>query len=219
MKAINHHLNDATLMAYAAGTTPENMNLAIASHLSMCAQCQNRLHHMEAIGAEALEDTMPMSMGEEALSRILSILDEDFDNLTPEPANQPKKSEFPNPLADFLPEKISDIDWKVLAPGIKHFPLEGVKSSKGTLRLLKISPGVTIPEHSHHGSELTLVLKGSFSDEVGCFKAGDIADIDDETNHQPIADSDEDCICLIATEGPLRFKTMMPKIMQYFTGM
>jgi putative transcriptional regulator len=49
--------------------------------------------------------------------------------------------------------------------------------------------------------------------------AGDIADLDDDIHHQPIADTDEDCICLIVTEAPLKFKAMMPKLFQYFVGM
>jgi putative transcriptional regulator len=101
----------------------------------------------------------------------------------------------------------------------KTYLLADVKAGQGSIRLLKISPGVAIPEHGHSGSELTLVLKGSFSDENGCFKPGDIADLDDDTEHQPISDSYQDCICLIVTENPLRFKSLVPKVVQYFSGM
>ena len=37
---ITHHLTDALLMAYSAGTLPEAFNLAVATHVSMCDACR-----------------------------------------------------------------------------------------------------------------------------------------------------------------------------------
>ena len=91
--------------------------------------------------------------------------------------------------------------------------------AQGTLRLFKIAPGMAIPLHTHNGNEMTLILKGSYSDELGRFKAGDVADLDNDTDHQPIADTQEDCICLIATEAPLKFKGLLPRLMQPFIGL
>ena len=65
---------------------------------------------------------------------------------------------------------------------------------------------------------LTLILQGSFSDEIGRFTVGDIADLDNEVEHQPLVDSDVDCICLIATDAPLKFSTLLGKIVQPMTG-
>jgi putative transcriptional regulator len=56
--------------------------------------------------------------------------------------------------------------------------------------------------HGHAGAELTLVLSGAFSDASGAFRRGDLQDVDGETEHQPVGDKDEGCICLIAAEGP-----------------
>ena len=39
----------------------------------------------------------------------------------------------------------------------------------GELRLIKVSRGYGMPEHGHSGAELTLVLRGSFHDEIGRF--------------------------------------------------
>ena len=216
---IHHHLNDDTLMAYVAGAVSESMSFVIATHLSLCANCRNKVKEMEKIGGIALDDENKLAMQPGALDAVLGMLDEGFDKENLKPANDQKKSSIPMPLAQFIPNELDDIQWKNMAPGIKTFPLTEVKAGNGSIRLLKISPGVTIPEHSHNGSELTLVLKGSFSDEIGRFKAGDIADLDDDTDHQPIADSSEDCICLVVTEGPLKFKALVPRLMQYFVGM
>lgn len=216
---IHHHLNDDTLMAYAAGSVCEGMSFVIATHLSLCPSCRAKVKEMEKIGAISLEDAPPLAMRAGALEAIMGALEDDIDHESHKPANDYVNSSIPLPLRQFVPNEFEAIKWKNMAPGIKTFPLSAVRAGKGSVRLLKISPGVTIPEHGHSGTELTLVLKGSFSDEIGRFKAGDIADLDDDTNHQPIADSAEDCICLIVTEGPLKFKALVPRLMQYFVGM
>ncbi|MFY7862622.1 MAG: 3-oxoacyl-[acyl-carrier-protein] synthase III C-terminal domain-containing protein, partial [Rhodoluna sp.] len=42
--------------------------------------------------------------------------------------------------------------------------------TESQVRLLKIPAGKPVPEHSHGGRELTLVLKGAFSDGATVFK-------------------------------------------------
>lgn len=217
--SIHHHLNDDTLMAYVAGSVSESMSFVIATHLSVCASCRAKVKDMEKLGGAVLEDESPLAMQSGALDAVLMMLDEGFEDERPKPANDYKSSSLPMPLGRYVPGDLDDVKWKNMAPGIKSYTIPEVKAGNGALRLLKISPGVTIPEHSHSGSELTLVLKGSFSDEIGRFKAGDIADLDDDTDHQPISDGSEDCICLIVTEGPLKFKAVVPRLMQYFVGM
>jgi putative transcriptional regulator len=216
---IHHHLNDATLMAYAAGSVSESLSFVIATHLSVCSTCRARVAEMESLGGAELESQSEMTMSSTALDNVMALLDDDFFVEESKISKPVANSNIPSPLRDYLPHEYEALEWKTMAPGVKYFTLDGVNAGKGTLRLLKIAPGVTIPEHTHEGTELTLVLKGSFSDEVGRFMAGDIADLDDDIHHQPIADTDEDCICLIVTEAPLKFKAMMPKLFQYFVGM
>ena len=219
----NHHLSDATLMSYAAGNSPTHLALVIAAHLDQCAICRQKLKDMEAIAGTVLNMGTIQALSEDALHTTMAQLD----NLTqikidPETSgNQAvndNMSDLPS-LKHFLPDGgLDHIIWKNLAPGIKTHLFPQMSPEAGTLRLLKIAPGMTLPLHDHQGDELTMVLKGSYSDEIGRFKAGDVADLAEGTTHQPISDSDQDCICLIATEGPLRFKAMVPRIMQYFIG-
>ena len=84
--------------------------------------------------------------------------------------------------------------------------------------MFKIAPGTTLPVHTHSGTELSLVLRGSYCDELGRFQPGDIADVDQSDIHQPIADTDQDCICLIATEGPTVFQGVFNRMLQPLFG-
>ena len=85
-----------------------------------------------------------------------------------------------------------------------------------TVRLLRIPGGVAVPDHGHRGMELTLVLKGAFCDGSEQFRAGDVDVAGDETVHKPVAMPGEDCICLAATDAPLRFNALIPRIAQSF---
>jgi len=229
--SIHHHLSDATLGAFTAGALIESISLVVASHISNCPDCRKRRDQLEDIGGIQLQHTEPEDMSPDALEKVMIKLGKQKLPLASDPPNDsissfsnessPRRGnpEIPKPLRAYVPDRLEDVDWKSMAPGIKYFAIAGLNTADGTLSLLKIAPGVNIPEHRHQGIELTQVLKGSFSDEIGRFGVGDIADFDDDIEHQPIADTNEACICLIATEAPLKFTGLMPRLVQYFSGM
>jgi len=62
--------------------------------------------------------------------------------------------------------------------------------------------------------ELTLVLQGRFDDETGTFGVGDLEIADEDLEHTPIAGAGDPCICLAATDAPLRFRTFVPRLLQ-----
>ncbi|ESR25737.1 ChrR family anti-sigma-E factor [Lutibaculum baratangense] len=131
---------------------------------------------------------------------------------------EPRDMRLPVPLARRLNvSHLDEIRWRWLAPGV-HTHILDTPETAGTLRLLRIGPGVAMPEHGHGGTELTLVLSGSYADETGRYGAGDIADLDEDAEHSPKVDSDDDCICLIATEAPTRFKGVFGRLVQRYVG-
>ncbi len=52
---IRHHVSDALLLDYATGSLEESWSLALATHLSLCPECRQRLSAMEATGGAMLE--------------------------------------------------------------------------------------------------------------------------------------------------------------------
>ena len=73
-----------------------------------------------------------------------------------------------------------------------------------------------MPDHSHKGLEMTMVLQGAFSDEIDHFYRGDVEIADDNLTHKPKAETGELCICLAATQAPLVFNSWLPKLLQPF---
>jgi putative transcriptional regulator len=90
--------------------------------------------------------------------------------------------------------------------------------ARGQLKLLRIGAGRAMPEHGHGGEEITLVLQGAYRDHMGRFARGDVADLDEDIEHKPVVEQGGDCICLVATEAPTRFKSLAARLMQPFVG-
>ncbi|BBB26777.1 ChrR family anti-sigma-E factor [Amphritea japonica] len=212
---INHHLDDATLISYSAGALSQGMALVVATHISICAQCRQLAEANDALGGALLESLESETVADTMLANLLSQLDD-----TPQEvvtlAPVKHDPEIPAPLSDYIEGSLDQLEWKRIVPGVAYYdmPWEG----RGVSRLLRIAPGKSMLAHTHDGNELTMVLRGSFSDEIGRFCRGDVADLDDQIEHQPLVDSDEDCICLIATDAPLRFTTLFGKLVQPITG-
>ena len=53
---IVHHLDEATILSYAAGTLGEALSVAAACHISMCTECRAAVRKAEALGGEMLDD-------------------------------------------------------------------------------------------------------------------------------------------------------------------
>lgn len=215
---ISHHFDDATLISYAAGALPAGMALLVACHLHWCPACRERVRTAEAVGGALLEGLSPVSLADDALERVMANLDDAMAGEIAaylDPATAP--ADMPWPLWQQLQKPLDQLPWRRLGAGIQHFDLH--LGGSGATRLLRIQPGVSVPHHSHAGNELTLVLRGSYSDEIGRFQAGDVADLDGEVHHQPIVDTGQPCICLIATDAPLKFTGLMGRLAQPFIGL
>jgi len=211
--SITHHLDDATLMSFAAGALPAALSVVAASHAAMCARCRREVAALERVGGALLAALAPAMLDRAEPSAPAAPVS---------PARQEHHAagqsvELPKPLARLLYGDLDAVRWRRLGLGVWHhrLPVEG----SGALWLLKVAPGGVLPQHGHSGAELTLVLRGSFHDATGRYRIGDVADLDETIEHQPIADPGPDCICLVASEAPARFRGLIARLMQSMHGL
>ena len=61
-------------------------------------------------------------------------------------------------------------------------------------------------------------VPGGFTDGAENYRRGDVAGADPSVHHRPVADPDGACICLIVTEGKLRFSGLFGPLLTYFRG-
>jgi putative transcriptional regulator len=215
MTQIKHHLTEPLLMGYAAGTLPEAFNLVVATHITMCDECRAALAEYDAVGGAVMMDSAPVDVAEDALAATLAMIDGGKFAEQPAPVRT-KDSIFPGPLQDYITGDIDNLKWRKVGGGVSQLVLETSKDA--SVRLLRIPAGTAVPDHGHRGMELTLVLQGAFTDEEDRFGAGDLEVANEDLHHTPVAEEGVDCICLAATDAPLRFNGLVPRIAQRFIG-
>lgn len=212
--SINHHPDIATLMAFSAGTLDEAFSAVVATHLAMSEGGRDTLRHIDAIGGALLENEPEAEMSANALQRLLNGLDDEQAS-SPAPASQT----LPLPLQRYLPNGLEAVRWKWTGPGVATADLPVGSGQKSRLMLLRVGAGRRVPEHGHGGHELTLILSGAYSDRFGLFAAGDIADHDEDVEHQPIAEPGADCVCLVAVDAKLTFRGRLMRTLQPLFGL
>ena len=210
---IKYHLTPGILMAYAAGNLPEAFNLMVASHLSMCDACRAAAESYDSVGGAILEDIdAPEPMSDSSLAATMALIAGGAPDAPPRPIYT--DSIFPTPLQDYVGGDLKSVKWKSVGMGVKQAILK--TGSEASARLLLIPAGAAMPDHGHNGVEMTMVLQGAFQDDDEYFARGDVEIADTDTHHTPVADIHEDCICLVVTDAPLKFRGLIPKLAQPF---
>ena len=215
--SIKHHLTEGLIMGYSAGTLPEAFNLVIATHVSLCDDCRARVESYDALGGAMLDNSATATLGSGALDATLALIAAG----DAETADAPRRDSaprtsgvFPAPLRDYVGGDLDSVKWRPAGGGVKQALL--ATSKDATVRLIQIPAGAKVPDHGHQGTELTLVLQGAFRDETARFGRGDIEVANEELQHTPVAEEGETCICLAATDAPLKFKDLLPRMAQPF---
>lgn len=104
---------------------------------------------------------------------------------------------------------LQGLKWKKVAGGISEAQL--FLDNETLCEFIYMAPGCEVPVHTHQGTESTLVLDGSFEDELGEYKTSDFIIRDAQHNHQPR--SKEGCLCFAVLDSPLKFTEGLSRLM------
>jgi putative transcriptional regulator len=221
---VTHHLDEATIVAFAAGTLGEAHRIAAAGHMAFCPACRAGRDAWERIGGTLLAESGEATISEACRKATLARLDA-FRPEWPRPSHVRNENaaaaqrDVPAVLCNLIGNRrLEDVRWRKVAPGVAVHVVPLSPATPTRLTLFRLAPGCRLPEHGHGGSELTLVLRGSYTDQTGRYVRGDIADLDEATEHQPVVDDGETCYCLFATEAPARFKSRLLRLLQPLLG-
>ena len=210
---ITHHLDATTIIALASGTLDEALGVVAGSHVWWCAKCRDALKEAERVGGYLLNK---LTRSDNTVSSADGRAPERHPSTNEEPTYAANIG-LPLPVAKRLGGmSLSDIRWRWAVPGLSLHQLALAKGGKGRLFLMRIGPGRAVPQHGHGGEELTLILRGSYSDRFGRFAIGDIAALHENVVHRPLVDREDNCICLVATEAPARFTSLIMRMIQPF---
>jgi putative transcriptional regulator len=213
-----HHLDATTLLGYSAGTLPAAFASVAAVHLGYCAECREQLRNADRAGAMLLLQQEPAALSAGSREAMRQRLAAPPPPPAAVPATLPVPADLlPLPLRTHFGDTYNGLRWRTIAPGVAHIrarPMDG-----GDLFLLRVAAGRSVPLHSHGGNELTVILRGAYDDALGHFATGDAADLDGETEHQPVTSPGTPCICVAATDAPLRFSGWLARTLQPLFGL
>ncbi|CAN1520289.1 ChrR Transcriptional activator [Rhabdaerophilaceae bacterium] len=205
------HVLDSLLAAYAAGSLPPAMHALLGAHLELNATNQKFVSDLEV----SLARTVDAACDRPARNRE-SRLDAIFgsEQLAQEQFAACDAPELPRALRRFLGRDLNELSFKTVLPGIRE---HRVDIGDGSVAVLyRIRAGRKMPQHTHEGSEVSLVIRGGFSDATGHFVRGDVAVTDEHVDHVPVADADEECVCFAVIDAPLRLTGPIGRIFNRF---
>ncbi|MET0379857.1 MAG: ChrR family anti-sigma-E factor [Spongiibacteraceae bacterium] len=205
---MKHHPDYEWLEQYAAGSLSVGPALCVAAHMALCIACRNQVAAMQRVGGALLTEIGSMPIGDSVLQAIFAKIDsEPAATVLPVIHNTvvgAVDSDIPTPLRQWVSRGYDRLTWSRALPSLRIAALD-VGDEQYQVALHRIGAGGSVATHDHSGSELTLVLRGSFSDEAGVYSSGDFLVREPNQPHRPIAAQNGECICLAAVAGPVRF--------------
>ncbi|PMN45669.1 transcriptional regulator [Vibrio lentus] len=219
---IKHHPNAAILKDFVDGNLADSVSLIVSSHVELCEHCQKQVSMLTAQAAESAfesdtsafeNDTAGLKLSDSEMDAFLSDDGEfDFDAIDQITADLSQavevvveaQQETVSNTTFTIPRALNSVarkDWLNLGK-ISRARLDFDDESHHT-SLLHIDKDGQVPCHTHKGFEITLLLEGSFEDEMGVYNKGDFIWLDGEHTHQPA--TKEGCVCLTVSSDALYF--------------
>lgn len=209
---VTYHPDIRLLSEFSAGNLPLAQSACISVHLHFCDHCKRQMSQLNQVGAEMFESLEPTDVDD-------SLLDSIFEHLDDEPpltyASKATEDEGPVLVQRLMDGDYEDLKWQRINSALQIARLR-TGDPDNEFALYHIKAGGSIPRHSHRGTELTLVLEGSFSDEEGVYHQGDFLMRDAADEHTPTASQTGDCICIGVLDAPIRFKPWNYRLLNPF---
>jgi len=207
---IKFHPTKEMLKAFSAGELPLSLSIAMSAHIELCDDCAEQVKLIES---SLSDDTWESNLLEEADfgDMLQSIMNEEVIASS----TYVNKAKVKTKVADqeyTLPtafRQFNDLKWS----GFGAVSRARIINDENNVRasLLHIDKNGQIPQHQHKGYELTLLLEGTFTDELGCYEKGDFIWLEGDVDHSPY--TKDGCLCYAVQDAPLHFIKGMSKVL------
>jgi len=171
----------------------------VETHLRLKPAARLSSRWLDVAGGALLEGLEPEPVSTTPLAPV--------DRPAPAPASPPGHLVEAAALIEAASRQPENLSWRWRAPALRELRLPVPGAS-----LMRLAGGRAVPIHGHTGEELTLVLCGDYGDETGLYGPGDIAFADAGFDHSPFVPEGGDCVCLVATDGDLKFHGLLSRI-------
>ena len=202
------HPTAEILNDYIKGKLSTGLSVALSAHLELCQSCNREFTELESRIVNSWAQKSSMESAQDFSRLVASIVDQ------PQVATVDSSVSRRSPISEIhmldhsftLPRVLAKaanegLIWKKLAGGINQAKVD--IDTETQCEFIYMNPGSQTPMHKHSGSEITLVLDGSFSDESGTYEPADFIIRSGNDEHQPV--SEEGCLCFAVLDRPLTF--------------
>ena len=219
---IKHHPKFELIQSFVNGDLPASLSAGISIHASMCPTCQKQISLLTDQVAELSFDDVinnfndlnaSEATGESSILNLDDMIEgiTEFDDIDVVQSVEVKTVCFKNKSYN-LPSALNNVILGKTAQ-IGKLARARVQLNENEIHtnLLHIEPTGSVPEHTHKGFELTVLLAGSFRDDTGEYVKGDFIMLDGNNTHNPV--SDKGCLCYTVANDSLHFTQGINKLL------
>lgn len=217
-----YHPDLNLLTEYASGTLDWGLSLGVATHLHFCHECRARVEELNNIGGAIFGKVQPVAVGDNVFNNLMARIasGSTANDITVLPTTSPELTRsnsdtmlqgLPKVVEKLLPRD-KQLKWKMVSPALRAARLT-TGQNKYEVAFHRIGAGGKVAEHDHGGLEVTIVLKGCFSDDTGVYNEGDFLVKQPGEIHRPTAAQNQDCLCFSIQEAPVRLTGILGKIL------
>ncbi|MEC9480928.1 MAG: cupin domain-containing protein, partial [Pseudomonadota bacterium] len=106
-------------------------------------------------------------------------------------------------------------NWSSLVGKLWQAPVD--LGNQGVANFIFMGSGGSVPEHTHRGTEYTLVIDGEFSDGLSRYDTGDFIFMDGDKTHTPKSEGKEGCLVFSIVDQPLHFTSGLARLLNPFS--
>lgn len=240
---ISYHPDSRFLTDFASANLPLSEAVCVSAHLEFCGKCRAHVQQLADIGGHLLSRLQPETLEQDSFERLIGRIDAQeaaggkSDAVLEQSAadaamaasvatkvdSQPRTAgqrgaagvSLPRALRRLAQGGVQNLRWVQLGKALRVAPLHINEDVRETA-IYDIKAGGKMPEHEHRGEEITVLLRGRFSDAEGSYSCGDFVVRNAGEVHQPTATQDMDCLCLVSLERPVRPRSWFYRLLEPF---
>ncbi|MEP1449079.1 MAG: ChrR family anti-sigma-E factor [Paraglaciecola sp.] len=217
---ISFHPNFADLQRFSAGNCDTAMALMISAHVDMCPQCQQDCLEIQAELAKELfsPQTAIEPLDSQYLDMVTKITELPIADNVESIANNTsieldgKFFELPRALRKYAK---NTGNWSRLVGKLWQAPVD--LGDIGKANFIYMEKGGRVPEHTHKGTEMTLVIDGQYGDGIAEYDCGDFTLMSSRHKHLPHSEADDGCLVFTIVDQPLHFTAGIARLLNPFS--
>ncbi|MAM70362.1 MAG: transcriptional regulator [Gammaproteobacteria bacterium] len=222
MLMTKYHPDTRFITDYAAGSLPFSQALCVSAHLHYCDDCRHKVEQLSSLGSFMFDELEAQQNDADAMEQSFNELMSRIDDLPEarfvaksQAANDNRTQRLPSALHKLTRGDLDSLQWHSIGKYFSYSDLDIGDKARET-SLFSIKAGGNVPRHRHKGDEITVVLKGSFSDQDDHYQAGDFIVRTRGEMHTPVAAQDEDCLCLSTLDAPIQMTNWFYRLLMPF---